>query len=80
VVVFTHHDPRQLQREAASRDIHKVERIEAWSLEPRFLERLGELTERNARWTLLRHEGVLTVTVGTQVVSGPVGRVPLAGA
>jgi uncharacterized protein YaeQ len=79
VVVVTHHDPRQLRREAASREIHGIDRIEAIALDPRFLDQLGELTDRNARWTLLRHEGVLTVTVGTRVLSGPVTPVPLAG-
>ena len=77
VEVVTHHDPRLLHREAASRPIHKADLIEITVLDPRFLERLGELTERNARWTLLRHDGELTVTVGTQVVSGPVTRRPL---
>src|SRR3954467_12357486 len=47
VVVFTQHDPRLLIREAGTREIHKVDRIEVYSLEPRFLEQLGEITDRN---------------------------------
>lgn len=78
VVVFTQHDPRLLVREAASRPIHKVELIEVYALEPRFLAQLGELTERNARWTLLRSGGVLYVSVGTRTVSGAVTQHALA--
>ena len=74
VVVFTQHDPRLLIREAQSRPIHKAEQIEVYALEPAFLDRLGALTERNARWTLLRNDGLLYVTVGDETVSGAVTR------
>jgi len=70
LVVFTQHDPRLLLNEARTRDIHKAEQIEVYALEPKFLEQLGALTDRNARWTLLRNDGVLYVTVGAQSVSG----------
>jgi uncharacterized protein YaeQ len=78
VVVFTQHDPRLLVKEAATRAIHKVERIEIFALEPAFLDELGALTDRNARWTLMRNDGVLYVTVGDKSVSGPVTTVSLA--
>jgi uncharacterized protein YaeQ len=71
VVVFTQHDPRLLVKEAATRTIHKVERIEVYALEPAFLDELGALTDRNARWTLTRNDGVLYVTVGDKTVSAP---------
>ena len=72
VVVFTQHDPRLLQNQADARDIHKAEQIEIYSLEPKFLDQLGALTDRNTRWTLMRNEGVLYVTVGEKTVSGAV--------
>jgi uncharacterized protein YaeQ len=74
VVVFTQHDPRLLLREAQSRPIHKAEQIEVYALDSALLDRLGALTERNARWTLLRNDGVLYVTVGSETVSGAVTR------
>ena len=80
VVVFTQHDPRLLLREAESRPIHKAEQIEVYALEPAFLERLGALTDRNARWTLLRNDGQLYVTVGEETVSGAITRHALAEA
>src|SRR4029079_15088374 len=64
VVVFTQHDPRLLVREAGTRPIDKADQIEVYAFDPRFLAQLGELTERNAKWTLLRNEDVLYVTVG----------------
>ena len=70
LVVFTQHDPRLLVREAGTREIHKSDEIEVYALHPRFLEQLGAITDRNARWTLLRNEGVLYVTVGADTVSG----------
>ena len=79
VVVFTQHDPRLLIRAAGTRDIHKADQIEVYALEPRFLDQLGELTDRNARWTLLHNDGVLYVTVGTASVSGAVTKHALAG-
>jgi uncharacterized protein YaeQ len=72
VVVFTQHDPRLLRNEAAARDIHKAEQIEVYALDPRFLDELGALTDRNARWTLLRNDGVLYVTVADKTLSSPV--------
>ncbi len=72
VVVFTQHDPRLLAKEAASRPIHKAERIEVYALPAPFLDELGVLTDRNARWSLLRNDGALFVTIGDQTVSGTV--------
>ena len=72
VVVFTQHDVRLLLHEAGKGEIHKAERIEIYALDPRFLEELGALTDRNARWTLLRHDGVLYVTIDGKTLSGAV--------
>jgi uncharacterized protein YaeQ len=78
VVVFTQHDPRLLVNEAATREIHKADQLEVYALDPKFLEQLGALTDRNARWTLLRNDGVLYATVGDKSVSGPVTKIALA--
>ena len=78
VVVFTQHDPRLLQKEAESRAIHKVAQIEVYALEAAFLDELAALTDRNTRWTLLRNDGLLYVTVGEKSISGTVTRHELA--
>jgi uncharacterized protein YaeQ len=80
LVVFTQHDPRLLVREAGTREIHRADQIEVYALHWKFLEQLGELTDRNARWTLLRNDGVLYVTIGTVTLSGEVTRHALTGA
>jgi uncharacterized protein YaeQ len=74
VVVFTQHDPRALIEAALERPIHRAEHLEVYALEPAFLDELAALTDRNARWTLLRNDGLLFVTVGEKSVSGPVTR------
>ena len=69
VVVFTQHDPRVFLIEAGKSAIHKAEQIEIYALDPRFLDQLGAMTDRNARWTLLRNEGVLYLTIGEKTLS-----------
>ncbi len=69
LVVFTQHDLRLLVREAQTRPIHRAADIEVYALDPAFLDQLGALTDRNARWTVLRNDGQLYVTVGTETVS-----------
>lgn len=72
VVVFTQHDPRLLLKEAATRPIHKAAQIEVYALPPDLLDQLATLTDRNARWSVLRNDGALFVTVGDQTLSGAV--------
>jgi uncharacterized protein YaeQ len=78
VVVFTQHDPRLLADEARSRPIHKVQQIEVYALDAAFLDVLEALTDRNSRWTLLRNDGLLFITVGEKSISGAVTRHELA--
>lgn len=77
VVVFTHNDPRLLRDEAETRAIHKAEQIEVYAVDPSFLDQLATLTDRNARWALLRNDNVLFVTIGDETVSGPLTRLSL---
>ena len=77
VVVFTQHDPRLLVKEAESRAIHKVERIEVYALEAAFLDELGAVTDRNTRWTVSRNDGTLYVTVGDASFSTVLTRLAL---
>ncbi|HVZ72362.1 MAG TPA: YaeQ family protein [Polyangia bacterium] len=74
VVVFTHHDPRLLAKEAATRAIHRAAEIEVYALDSAFLEKLAALTDRNARWTLVRNEGALFVTVGEETLETAISK------
>ena len=80
VVVFTQHDPRLLVKEAQTRAIHKVDRIEVYALDAAFLDEVAALTDRNARWTLLRTDGTLYVTAGDKTATGALTRHALSEA
>jgi len=80
VVVFTQHDPHLLVREAETRAIHRAETIEVYALDPAFLDQLAAITDRNVRWTFLRNDGLVYVTVGEQTVSTTVARHGLTAA
>jgi uncharacterized protein YaeQ len=74
VVVFTQHDPGQLQQQARDRTIHRAEAIEVYAVDPAFLEALATFTDRNARWSLTHTEGILYISVGDQNLSTSVVR------
>ncbi|MET0341568.1 MAG: YaeQ family protein [Polyangiales bacterium] len=71
VVVFTHHDPRLLQREAQRLPIHRVEHIEVFAPDPALVEALSEALGRNVQWELTRSGGHLYVNVGSRMLDGP---------
>jgi uncharacterized protein YaeQ len=75
VVVFTQHNPALLENTVRGKPIHRGESIEVYPLDPKFLEALAALTDRNTRWTLVFTEGVLYVTVGEESLSSPIERV-----
>ena len=78
VVVFTQNDPELLKREARSRAIHRIERIEAYALAGSFLDALDSATDRNAKWELVHTDGMLYATIGGRVIEGAVTRFALA--
>ena len=80
VALFTHVPLVQLQREASSRAIHRVESIAVWRLEPGFLDALEPLIDRNSKLELVRNDGLLYVTVGERVIEGTLTRGSLVAA
>ena len=68
VAIFTHTDLALLRKEAASRPIHKpihkVESIEVFLVDPRFLDALEPKIDRNTKLEIVRNDGQLYVTVG----------------
>ena len=77
VVIFTQHDPQLLVRESERRNIHRLEHIEAYAVDPKMLRELGALTDRNAQWELTRSDGELYVKVADKTVSGVLTRIAL---
>lgn len=77
VVIFTHRDPSMLEREAAKRSIHRASEIEAYALDPDFLDLLAERSVRNASWEVTRSEGCLYITVDGQALDTTPRRITL---
>jgi uncharacterized protein YaeQ len=74
VIVFTHHDPRLLVREAQTRAIHAVDSIEVFAVDPALLAELEPCIERHTKVALLRTGDRLYVTIGSRTFEGPVTR------
>jgi len=78
VALYTHTDILLLRREAAKREIHRVDDIEVWRLEPAFLDGLEAFIDRHTKLELVRNEGQLYVTSSKGTREGAITRVPLA--
>jgi uncharacterized protein YaeQ len=74
VAVYTHVDLTLLQREASTRSIHRIEDIEVWRFEVKFLDALEAKIGRTTPLELVRSDGRLYVTVDGGVLEGAVAR------
>lgn len=64
VKVYTYKNPADFLRDCLGQNIFRAENIEVFSLDPKFLDVLGAEIQRDNRWSLLRHENSLTITIG----------------
>ena len=84
VALYTSSDLLALRREARTRAIHRVNDIELWRIEPRFLDEVEAAIEssgrRSAQIECLRSEGQIYFTMGGQTISGTLGSGPLGEA
>ena len=79
VIVFTHHDPRLLQREAQRLPIHRVEHIAVFAPDAALIEALAGALGRNMEWELVRSGGHLYINVGGQTFEGALTSHTLGG-
>lgn len=77
VLVYTHHDPQLLRREAARMPIHRVEHIEVHAPAPALIQELAAKLERNVSWELVRSGGQLYVTQHGKTYEGTVMQLSL---
>ena len=77
VVLYTHVEPRVLQREAATREIHRMDEIEVYRFEPSFLAELETLLTRTLRLEIARNDGTLYITSDGNVIEGSVETISL---
>lgn len=84
VALYTGSDLLALRREARTRTIHRLEEIELWRLEPRFLDEIEAAIEaqgrRSAQIECLHSEGLLYFTLSGQTITGTLTRSSLADA
>ena len=74
VALYTHVDLALLRREASSRAIHDVERIEVWRVEGKFLDALEPKIGRATKLEIVRSDGRLYVTVDGGVLEGTIAK------
>jgi uncharacterized protein YaeQ len=70
VVVFCHHDPELVLREARRTTIHRAEAIELYHPAPRLIAELAEGVSRNMAWELTRSGGQLYITQDGRTLEG----------
>lgn len=74
VKVYTYKDPKVLLKEILSANVHKIDELELYSFNAKFLDQIGEKIGRDNQWLLLHTEGVLTITIEDEIFSGEVVR------
>ena len=77
VAIFTHAELGQLRKEAATKAIHKVEAIDVWRFEPKFLDAIEAKMERNTKLELTRNDGQLYVAIGGETIEATLARASL---
>jgi uncharacterized protein YaeQ len=77
LVLYTYGDLVLLRKEMASKAIHKLDAIEAYHLQPAFLDALDAKVERNTAFELTRTEDQLYVNIDGTTLEGRLERVSL---
>lgn len=77
VVVYTHRDPRLLQRQYAGERIHRAESIMISAVDRELLDALVTRLDRRVAMELSVTDAMLYATIGGDVLSGEVGSYPL---
>ena len=70
VLIYTYKDAQMLVEDFKTEEVHKLEAIGIYSLDPRFLSALGATLNRDNHWELTRNEGELYIGVGKQSFQG----------
>jgi uncharacterized protein YaeQ len=78
VLIYTHHDPQLLRREAARMPIHRIEHVEVYAPAPALVQSLASKLERNVSWELVRSGGQLYITQQGTTYEGELTQLALA--
>lgn len=79
VAVYTHHDARRYWESLAGERIHRVESLELYGLDRALVAAMVARLERRMAFDLSVADGVLYLTLGGELLTGPVTAHRLAG-
>ena len=74
VRIYIHRDPQILRDEIKGQTVHRLEEIEFFQIDPKFLQQLEHTLDRDNVWKFLFNEGELSITVKDQTYEGTVTR------
>jgi len=74
VEIYTYKNPEVLLQEIRGGEIHRAQEIGIYSFSSQFLQTLEERLEKNNRWSLVRQQENLSVTIAGQSISTEVHR------
>ena len=77
VVVYTHKDPAQLQRQVAGERIHKSESIELYAIERDLIDAIVARLDRRMKLELSVSDGTIYLVNNSTTLSGTIDRWPL---
>lgn len=80
VVIYCHRRPDMLQQRCAKERVHKGDQIRVVKVPTALLDALEPKLDRNNKWDLSRHEGLVTIVCGPDVVEATFETVPLVPA
>lgn len=69
VLVFTYKNPEILLNEIKNNEVHRAADLQIWAFDSDFLDSVGNLIEKNNRWSLLLQQGQMDLTIGEQTLS-----------
>jgi uncharacterized protein YaeQ len=77
VAVYTHKSPLQLLRNLAGERIHRASEVELYSIDRALIQQLAARLDRRMAFSLSIDDRELSVSIGTETLTGPVTRHPL---
>lgn len=77
VMVFTYKNPEVFLEEMRNNEVHRAHEIDLYAFEPKFLESLSALLEKNNRWSILFQQGRLDIHCADQLISSDVRKIEI---
>ena len=78
VFVYCHKDPTVHLQNLARAQIYRAQEIEFYSIPSAFLEGISRLLTRNNTWNVVRTEGELFITIGSETLQAALTRHPIS--